>query len=145
MFSQLRETALRYPAIDNHAHNVLKEESKSSIPFHHLAGEARGDAARDTVHTLAAMRAATQLASLFSCEPTWEAVEAHRNGLSYEDLCRRCFESAGIQILLLDDLMTGIEETCLPTPSHANYTKHPPKRVIRIESVAEVSARSIYI
>jgi hypothetical protein len=137
---RLAETASTFPAIDNHCHNLLSAEKDSdpSFPLEHAIVESTGEAANDSHFTLPSMRATKQLAALYFCEPVWPSIVSARKQFSYDDVCKTCFEPSGIQCLLLDDLMLGIEENCKATAEHGRLTPSPVKRIIRIESVAEV-------
>ncbi|KAG6908703.1 hypothetical protein DXG01_003636 [Tephrocybe rancida] len=91
MLEDLRAAAFTYPAIDNHAHALLRAENRADIPFEglisesHLDGEAAIDAA---THTLACYRATEQLGELFGLERgvSWEGVKAKRAKIEYTEL-----------------------------------------------------------
>ena len=139
MLESLAKTASSFPAIDNHAHNILSAEKKDAFPLHSLAGEGTGEARDDVMHTLSLKTATKHLAALFGCEPTWESVKSNREKLSQEELCKLCFGQAYIQCLLLDDLLIGIEGNCESTQTHKKLINGPVKRIVRLEAVAEVS------
>jgi hypothetical protein len=109
MTDTLRHLVLTYPAIDNHAHPLLVDDS--TLDFTGAISEARGDALPAAYTSLAAMRAAHQLGPLYG------------------------FQAARLQCLLLDD---GLPGKCESIPSHDQYTISPSKRIVRIEVVAEV-------
>lgn len=98
-------------------------------------------AAEHVWYTLSFARARKQLGVLYGCgyEASWEEIVEARKEMTYEDVVRRCFTPSGIQTLLLDDLMIGIGKNCLGTGEHDRFVPSPVKRIIRIESVAEVS------
>jgi hypothetical protein len=147
MLHDLHKAAFTYPAIDNHAHNILKAEKDPHYPLEGLAGEGRGEAARDVRYTAPFYRASKQLAGLYgveldpndSEESRWERVLKARGKLTYEGICRRNFGPSGIQCILLDDLMVGIENNCMETREHDRFTSSPTRRIVRLETVAEVS------
>ena len=60
----LRDVVSNYPAIDNHAHPLLKEERRRNLPFKGVISEAQTDAVGDPIHSLPAYRAARKLAEL---------------------------------------------------------------------------------
>jgi len=137
--SLLEAATFRYPIIDNHCHNLLNASQKDSYQLHGITTEAQGDALGDSPMAIASYRAVLQLAKLFRCEPTMEAVRAARNALPYEELCRICFEPTGIASLLLDDLMDNIPDLCYDYKWHDRLTSSPTKRIIRVEVLAQVS------
>ncbi|KZS87135.1 hypothetical protein SISNIDRAFT_553331 [Sistotremastrum niveocremeum HHB9708] len=151
---KLYKTAFTYPAIDNHAHNLLKPSKalSNAFPLEGLAGEAEGLAQKDLVNTISLKRAAKQLVPLYDIPPDvldqireeggrgmWDAVKEWRGKAEYESIVRRCFDfgNVGIQCLLLDDLLMGIEENCWSFEEHDPYMKSKTKRILRVEVVAQ--------
>lgn len=140
-FPQLYKTAFTYPAIDNHAHPLLRTEHRNhkDIPFEGVISEAGSAALQDSIHTLACHRAAAQLGDLYKLKDTsWSDVRNHRLGVDYTDLCKQCMEPTGIQCILLDDGL-GVPELAADYTWHDQFTHSPTRRVVRIEVVAEVS------
>lgn len=138
MSSELARTVFTYPAIDNHAHPLLKVSQRNTFTFEGLLSEATGEAlTEDAVHTLACYRATKQLAKLFGCKNDWSEVSARRKAMEYEDLCDLSMKSTGIQCLLLDDGLDsdGIAE---PFDWHDRFTPAKSKRIVRIEWLAQV-------
>ena len=76
----LREVVFDYPAIDNHAHPLLKEEDRRSVPFEAAISEVQPNAIEDAIHSLPGYRAARKLAELYGLDPSadWEGVKSHR-------------------------------------------------------------------
>ncbi|KLO15252.1 hypothetical protein SCHPADRAFT_914510 [Schizopora paradoxa] len=137
MNSKLARTIFTYPAVDNHAHPLLKASHKDHFPFEGVLSEATGEALKeDSINSLACYRATKQLAKLFDCENDWEAVKTKRDGMDYEELCNLCMKSTGIQCLLLDDGLDsdGITE---PFDWHDKFTPAKSKRIVRIEWLAQ--------
>ncbi|KAG6841395.1 hypothetical protein C0991_011559 [Blastosporella zonata] len=137
----LHAAAFTYPAIDNHAHALLRAENRADIAFEGLFTESRvdGEALRcDALHTLACYRATQQLTKLFNLKEgsSWEDVKARRAEIEYIDLCRLSFQPLGIQCILIDDGL-GAKEIVQDIPYHDQFIHSPAKRVVRIESVAE--------
>ena len=63
--SELVRVAITYPAIDNHAHPLLKAEHRDALNFDGVISEATGSAlSEDAVNTLACYRATHQLANI---------------------------------------------------------------------------------
>lgn len=138
-YPALYETAFRFPAVDNHAHPLLRADHRESIPFEGLISEAQGDAlVKDAVHTLACRRATRQLAELFGVKDVaWEDIKTRRSQICYLDLCKQCIEPTKIQCFLLDDGLGhgGIAETLC---WHDQFTHDRTRQIVRVESVAEV-------
>lgn len=140
-YQLLYTTCHKYPAIDSHAHPLLTVTHRNVIPFEGLISEAEGPALEDSVHTLPCYRATTYLGKLFGLkgpEMTWDQVKIAREQMAYEDLCTLSFRSTKIQCILLDDRLKGVEELAEEYRWHDSYTTSPTKRIVRIESVAEV-------
>lgn len=140
--TDLRKVTFAYPAIDNHCHPLLQESHRDDVPFDGVLSEARGAAlTEDAVHSLAGYRATKQLSQLYGGSPdrhTWEQIREHRTGREYDELCRRSFEPANIQCLLIDDGLGGVEEMCESYTWHDQFTSSPSKRIVRVEVIAEV-------
>ena len=139
----LRDVVFNYPAIDNHAHPLLKEECRRNLPFEGVISEAQPDAVKDTIHSLPGYRAARQLAELYGLEPDagWEEIKNHRDGLEYDRLCNMSMQQLGIQCLLLDDGLQGVQEMANDLSWHRRFANNSVYRLVRIEPVAEVRAQ----
>jgi len=135
-------TSFTFPSIDNHAHPLLKAENRSAIPFEGLISEAGGNAlSQDAVHTLACFRATAQLSRLFGLtknNPTWDDVKAARDELDYDELCMLCFTPTGIQCILIDDGLGGVDHLAENYTWHDRFTRSATKRIVRIEPLAQV-------
>ncbi|KAI6104928.1 hypothetical protein EV401DRAFT_2014768 [Pisolithus croceorrhizus] len=140
-YRQLARAAFAYPAIDNHAHPLLTEEHRDTLPFEGLNSEAVGEAlVDDSIHTLACYRSTFQLAKLFglkSGEDSWEAVKEKRAGLDYAQLCKMCMQPSGIQCILIDDGLSGVRDLAEGYRWHDQYTCSPTRRIVRIEVEAQ--------
>ncbi|KAF8064167.1 amidohydrolase-domain-containing protein [Lyophyllum atratum] len=137
--SDLQAAASTYPAIDNHAHPLLQDKHRSSMPFEGIISEAEGDAlTSDAIHTLACHRATRQLAKLFGLPEgsSWGDVKTKRSEFEYINLCQRSFEPTKIQCVLIDDGL-GASDIVHDVPWHDQFTHSPAKRVVRIEVVAQ--------
>lgn len=140
----LRDVVFDYPAIDNHAHPLLKEECRQSFAFEGVISEARPDAMKDAVHSLPGYRAARQLAELYELDPDadWEKIKSHRDALPYDQLCDMSMKRSGIQCLLLDDGLGGTREMANDLSWHGRFTNNSEVyRLVRVEVVAEVRVR----
>ena len=140
----LRDVVLNYPAIDNHAHPLLKEEHRQALPIEGAISEAQPDAIKDAVHSLPGYRATRQLAELYGLDPSadWEEIKSYRDSLEYDQLCNTNMEKLGIQCLLLDDGLPGVQEMAHDLSWHERFTSSSVYRLVRIEPVAEVRVRS---
>lgn len=134
------------PAIDNHAHPLLRLEHLDSIPLASVVTEASGEALRDTPKTLAHHRAVRQLAAALGCgrdgEPelpvSWDAVVAaierrRADPATYDRWTAICL--AGTETILIDD---GLDEPerVHGFSSHDAFVRSPCRRIVRIEIVA---------
>ena len=138
---ELYSVALTHPAIDNHAHPLLRPSYRFELPFEGLISEAEGAALTlDAPHTLACFRATKQIARLFGLgsDASWEDVKRHRDGMDYEELCRLCFENSGIEVILIDDGLGGVNEMAEEYQWHDRFTKGKTRRIVRVEIEAEV-------
>ncbi|KAJ2915350.1 hypothetical protein MD484_g5062, partial [Candolleomyces efflorescens] len=143
----LHRTTFQFPAIDNHAHPILKEEHRDAFTFEGLVSEAQGSAlTNDSAHTLSSLRARKDLAILYGLDPlatTWEQLKEHRKTIPYSQLIEACFQPTHIQCLLLDDGLGGVEEVGQGYQAHDVLTRSPTKRIVRIEVVAEGLMKSV--
>ncbi|KAI5781554.1 hypothetical protein EDC01DRAFT_694357 [Geopyxis carbonaria] len=133
--SDLENLIDTYPLIDNHAHPLLKdlEPHADEYQLESITSEAHGSSLQDTKHSLSHRRAVRQLAKLYDCEPTWDAVKATRQKRDVSSLAADCF--AGIQCILFDD---GLDKRMvLGYREHDQFTFSPNRRIVRIEKVAE--------
>ncbi|KAH7882160.1 amidohydrolase 2 [Phlebopus sp. FC_14] len=147
MYPQLAAAAFSYPAIDNHAHPLLKELNRNAVPFEGLNSEATGDALTvDSHYTLACYRSAIQLSKLFGLkggDANWESVKKTRAAIDYDELCRICIKPTGIQCILLDDGLGGVAELAEGYKWHDQFTTSPTKRIVRIEVDAQDILRDL--
>ncbi|QGA21122.1 hypothetical protein EYB26_008832 [Talaromyces marneffei] len=129
-----------HPVIDNHAHNLLAAENVldyEKYPLESITSEAAGEALKQAPYTLSHRLAIKQLATLFDCEPTWEAIKATRHKRvtsDYQQLVQQCLD--GTYSLLLDDLLT--EHDIEDYKWHNQFIDSPSgtRRIVRIEAVA---------
>jgi hypothetical protein len=141
-FPALHAAAFTQPAIDNHAHPLLRAEMRHKIPFEGVISEAEGKALlEDAPQTLACFRATKQLARLYGLEEdnvTWEYIKGYRATLNYTELCELCFKKSGIECILIDDGLTGTESLAEEYKWHEKFISGKAKKIVRIEVVAEV-------
>lgn len=144
MTHALKEAAFRYPAIDNHAHPLLKAAHRDAVPFESLVSEAQGEALKDACHTLACYRATSELAKAYGLdkklenEPSWDLIKLMRSTMHYEELCDILMKPCNIQCLLLDDGLGGVAELAESLEYHDQFCQSGTRRIVRIEVEAEV-------
>jgi hypothetical protein len=122
------------PIYDHHAHALFHEETWRREPLEPYFTEASDPAlvqrfARDTLFFRRSLR---DLAQLYDCPATAEAVLAARARGDYVTLCRRLFAEAGISHWLIDDGLWSdrlwtIEECARALPARVG-------RIVRLET-----------
>ena len=141
-FPSLCEAVFTQPAIDNHAHPLLRVDKRHFLPFEGLISEAEGSALiEDAHHTLACFRATKQLAELYGLDQkqtTWENIKLHRDEVDYRDLCSVCFRNSGIEYILMDDGLDASGTLAEDYKWHDQFISGNTRRIVRIELVAEV-------
>lgn len=141
-WSTLYSVTFTQPAIDIHAHPLLRVEMRHKLPFEGVISEAEGKALlEDAPHTLACFHATKQLAKLYRLDEdnaTWEDIKSHRATLTYAELCELCIKKSGIECILMDDGLAGTESLAEEYKWHDRFTSGKTKRLVRIEVVAEV-------
>ncbi|KAJ7579017.1 amidohydrolase 2 [Mycena floridula] len=141
-YPDLRKAAFEFPAIDNHAHPLLKEVHRHEIPFEALVSEAEGNAIPDAAHTLACYRATSELAPLLDLtNPSWEDIKSHRAGIDYDELCHKFMDQCNIQSILLDDGL-GVAELAESWQWHQKFCHT--RRILRVEVEAEKILSGIF-
>jgi len=141
-FPNLHKAVYSQPAIDNHAHPLLREETRDRLAFEGVISEAQDEALiHDAPNTLACLRATKQLAMIYNLpyDASWEDVKIHRASMDYEALCKTCFKAAGIHSILMDDGLGGSAEMAHDYRWHDQLTSGGTKRIVRVEVEAEVS------
>ncbi|KAI8454203.1 amidohydrolase-domain-containing protein [Phakopsora pachyrhizi] len=146
----LYQTCFRCPAIDNHAHNVLRDIysrqggklnflKDRQIPLESIFTEAEGEAflSNHSTSSLAAISSVEKLSKLYNCsnENGWKSVSEKIKSLDLISRCKKCFEKSGIYTILFDDLLSGVEDSCHRFNWHARFTVKPPKRIVRLETL----------
>ena len=123
------------PAIDQHAHNLLKPEVIADYPYAAAFSEAHHpDIINHHVrHTLFYRRSLRDMADLLGCEPQESKIIAARNNLGLEKLTKVCFNAANLDAILLDDGL--LPEQILPWEWHQLFVSV--RRLLRIEDIAQ--------
>ncbi|KAJ0089336.1 hypothetical protein Patl1_32245 [Pistacia atlantica] len=100
-FSELREAIEKVQLVDGHAHSIVALDS--AFPFINSFSEAQGDALSDAPHSLSFKRNLRNIAELYGCESTLQAVEEYRRSSGLEFISSVCFKTANISAVLIDD------------------------------------------
>lgn len=127
------------PAIDQHAHNLLRPEAVEAAPYCASFTEGYDPALleRHARHTLFFRRSLRDIAALLECEPEESAILARRADLGVEQLTGLCFEKAKLGAVFLDDgFLPG---KTLPLNWHGRFV--PVRRIVRLEYAAELLIR----
>ena len=92
------------PLIDHHAHPVRRDQVLAGAPaFRRFFSESTDPGmAAHLGTTVFYRRAIRDLAALLGCEATEQAVLDVRAWMPFPDYARRCFDAAGLRMLLLD-------------------------------------------
>ena len=123
------------PAIDHHAHNLLKPEILPNYSYSRFFSEAH-DPTLLAVHsrqTLFYRRSTRDIAQLLNCQATESAIIESRQQLGLENLTRLCFNAANLSAIFLDDGF--MPQEILPWQWHQQFSQI--KRVLRLEYLAE--------
>ena len=123
------------PAIDQHAHNLLKPEASARYPYSGAFTEGYDPAivGYHARHTLCYRRSLREIAALLDCEPTEAAVVAQRAQLGLERLTELCFRASNLEAVFLDDGF--LPDQILPLEWHRQFA--PVRRLLRLEMLAQ--------
>ncbi|BDP44064.1 hydrolase (plasmid) [Deinococcus aetherius] len=137
----LGEHVASLPILDHHAHGLFPEAPWRAEPIEPYFTESADPdiLARHVPHNLYFRRSIRQLAELYGCDPTPDAVREARQAQDYPALCARLMRETGITLLLMDD---GIWPDRLLTVGQMN-TLLPTRRVARIETEAAGLLREV--
>lgn len=116
--------------VDHHCHSI----ARTLVPVLSAFTEATDrQAVQLSAGSLLARRAVREIAALYGCDPTVEAVEAERKRLGPDEVARRCLGAADIALAFVDDGLGGDELLTLDELSDIL----PIRRVVRVEALAE--------
>jgi predicted TIM-barrel fold metal-dependent hydrolase len=123
------------PAIDQHAHNVLKPEASIRHPYPgaFTEGYDPGVVNYHARHTLCYRRSLRDIAAILDCEPAETAVLAKREQLGLERLTELCFRASNLEAVFLDDGF--LPDEILPVEWHRQFV--PAHRLLRLETLAQ--------
>jgi predicted TIM-barrel fold metal-dependent hydrolase len=123
------------PAIDQHAHNLLRREIAAQTPFVAPFTEGRDPVILDehARHTLFYRRSLRDIGELLGCGPGEVDILARRDELGLEQLTRICFDAAKLEAILLDDGF--LPDQVLPLAWHERFVRV--HRLLRLEWLAE--------
>ncbi|PQO46804.1 amidohydrolase family protein [Blastopirellula marina] len=123
------------PALDQHAHNLLKPEAAKETPFRAAFTEGHDPdvIAQHAQHSFFFRRSLREIGAFLGCEPNEPTILARRDELGLEGLTRRCFTAANLEGVLIDDGLTPA--AILPLDWHRQFL--PVHRLLRLEVLAE--------
>ncbi len=123
---------LKIPIIDNHCHPLLETEADIEGRFSSFFTEGRNNLyVKDGLLYLQAIK---DLASLFGCDATTEAVLESRSRSSRNDYIKTLFRDANIDTLLMD---TGYPPYALSIDQLRKLIPCKIKKIIRIENIIQ--------
>lgn len=123
------------PAIDHHAHNLLRPERGTELPLAAAFTEASDPemVARHGANTLCYRRSLRDIAALLNCEPIASVVESHWIEMGLTARTQHCWAAANLQAIYMDDGF--LPDRILPLEWHQQFV--PVSRLLRIEWLAE--------
>ena len=130
------------PAIDQHAHNLLRPEAVAAGPYGAFFTEGDDPAilGHHARHTFFYHRSLRDIADLLECEPEERAIIERRGELGIERLAGRCFDQSKLEAIFLDD---GLHpEQTFPLDWHGRFV--PVRRILRLETAAELLIREVH-
>uniref|UniRef100_A0A1D1YPR0 Protein fluG n=1 Tax=Anthurium amnicola TaxID=1678845 RepID=A0A1D1YPR0_9ARAE len=131
-YRELREAVEKVSAVDAHAHSLVAVDS--DFPFLRCFSEAEGDALSFAPHTLSFKRSLRDIAKLYKCNASLTEVEAYRRSSGLQSIGSKCFTSANLCAVLIDD---GIEFDKMHDWEWHNCLVPAVGRILRIEHLAE--------
>lgn len=131
----MRTTIFDIPAIDNHAHNLLKPEWVENQPYCTAFTEGNESDILNyhARHTLFYRRSLRDIGQLLNCEPTEDAILDCRQQLGIERLTKHCFSQANLESIFLDDGF--LPDYIFPWQWHRQFLSV--FRLVRLEYLAE--------
>ncbi|XP_078427645.1 nodulin/glutamine synthase-like protein [Wolffia australiana] len=100
-YRELREAVESVQAVDGHCHNLVEIESQ--FPFSRCFSEAEGEALAFAPDSLSFKRSLREIAGLYGCGASLAEVEDHRRMSGLPSISSKCFASANLCALLIDD------------------------------------------
>ncbi|XP_020588866.1 protein fluG [Phalaenopsis equestris] len=131
-YSELRKAVDSVAVVDAHAHNLVAIDSDFS--FLRCFSEADGEALTFVPHTLSFKRNVRDIARLYNCEASFDAVDAHRKSCGITSVTSRCIEAANISTIFIDD---GIKFVKMYDWEWHSRFGPAVGRILRIEHLAE--------
>lgn len=131
-FEELREVVENIELVDGHAHNIVSLDS--SFPFIQSFSEATGPALSYAPYSLSFKRNLKNIAELYGCDSSLQAVEEYRRAAGLQSICSICFEAANISAVLIDDGLKLDKKHGLDW--HKGFVPFV-GRILRIERLAE--------
>lgn len=132
-FAELRNAVESLELVDAHAHNIVSLDS--TVPFLSCFSEATGEEALSYApHTINFKRSLKEIAGLYGCEKSLDAVDEFRRSRGLEAITGLCFKAARISTVLIDD---GLKlDKKYEISWHQNFIPCV-GRILRVEDLAE--------
>jgi uncharacterized protein len=123
------------PAIDQHAHNVVRSDIAAQTPYSVAFTEGYDPTIvnHHARRSFCYARSLRDIAALLDCEPTEAAILAQREKLGFDGVSDRCFKAANLSAILLDDGF--LSDHILSWEWHQQFA--PTYRLLRLEWLAE--------
>ncbi|KAF8594652.1 hypothetical protein BDV93DRAFT_611774 [Ceratobasidium sp. AG-I] len=137
-FFKLKNAIGTIPLIDNHAHNLLQNyRSSLDVPRETLVSFADGEALKDSVYSLAHVLMLKYLKRFFNLpvDSSWQTIIETAKARDYDSLCRELIQAAGIQAILIDDIIQNDHKHAMSW--HDQLTPTTTKRLVGIETLFE--------
>ncbi|KAJ4705017.1 Glutamate-ammonia ligase-like protein [Melia azedarach] len=131
-FAELREAVENIELVDGHAHNIVALDS--SFPFINSFSEATDEALSYAPHSLSFKRNLRNIAELYGCKSSLQAVEEYRRTSGLDLISSICFKAANIAALLIDDGLKLDKKHDIEW--HMSFVPFV-GRILRIERLAE--------
>ncbi|KAI9153547.1 hypothetical protein LWI28_012944 [Acer negundo] len=131
-FAELRQVVEKTKLVDAHAHNIVALDS--AFAFLNSLSEADGDALTYAPHSLSFKRNLRNIAEIYGCESSLQAVEEYRKSSGLHSISSICFEAANISAVLIDDGLKLDKKQDIEW--HKSFVPFV-GRILRIESLAE--------
>ncbi|MDJ0659675.1 MAG: amidohydrolase family protein [Crocosphaera sp.] len=131
----LKKDIFEIPAIDHHCHNLLQPKWVDNAAYTTAFTEGNDPEILNyhAHYTLFFRRSLRDIGALLNCDPIEESIIKTRQTLGIEELSQKCFNSANLESIFLDDGF--LPDFILPWQWHQQFTLV--FRLIRLEYLAE--------
>ena len=140
IFSKLKDSIHRIPLIDSHANGLPRSHERASdLPREMLVSSAEGEASKSSVYSLAHSRMLKNLSCFLKLpvDSSWQKITEAARSMDHVSFCRDLIKAAGIQAIMIDDDVQNDYYHAISW--YDELTPYPNKRIVRIETLFEVS------